>query len=91
MIIDKIFIRLEFLCLPSFLPLSSSRVSVCFREYTLTHPSYYLESLVLEFCLIKKMSPVAALFTMAVEEDQDDDGVDEDEADADGSHPLLGT
>ena len=37
------------------------------------------------------MSPVAALFTMAVEEDQDDDGVDEVEADADGSHPLLGT
>lgn len=76
--------------MPSFLPLSSYRVSVCFREYTFTHPSSYLESLVLEFCL-KKISPVAGLFTMAVEEDPDDDGVDEDEADADSSHLLLST
>lgn len=35
------------------------------------------------------MPPVAGFFTMAVEEDQDDDGVDEDEADADRSHLLL--
>ena len=43
-----------------------------------------------KFCL-KKISPVAGLFTMAVEEDPDDDGVDEDEADADSSHLLLST
>lgn len=42
--------------LASFLPLSSYRISACFREYTFTHPGSYLESLVLEFCLIKNVS-----------------------------------